>query len=149
MTETPEALPGYTYGAPARTPRSVGLLLGLWALLAVGWIWLQVESWIVLGILLFTLPLLWEVATGKTARLTLDDTTLDWQSGRVQDHVALRDLDHVRLDRRFDGSMRATLVLQDGRKTRLPHDCVPPHRAFEATLKARGVKVDRHPFSIL
>ena len=59
------------YASPARSPRAVLGLVSAWAILAGGWLWLDAETWIVAGLGLFTLPLLWELITGKVARLSL------------------------------------------------------------------------------
>lgn len=133
--------------SPARSPRAVLGLVSAWAILAGGWLWLDAETWIVAGLGLFTLPLLWELITGKVARLVLDDTKLTWQSGTSTGHIALTRIDHLRLDRRFDGSLRLSVQLDDGSRQRLPPDCVPPGPKLEEAATRAGLRLERHPFS--
>lgn len=140
--------PAFRYTAPARSIRAMGVLGGLWAVLAYGWLRMEAETWIVAGLALFSLPALWEIVTGRVASVTLAEAELRWQSGQRSETVPLAQIDHVRLDRRFDGAMRVTLVLRDQRRLRLPPDCVPPARAFEAALHRAGLRTERHPFSL-
>ena len=48
--------------------------------------------------------------------------------------VALTEVDHIRLDTRLDFSVRASIVLPNGRKIRVPFEATPPHQAFEDAL---------------
>jgi hypothetical protein len=57
------------------------------------------------------------------------------------------DVDHVRLNRRFDGTFKVTLVHVGGATTRLPPDIAAPVGPFEAALKEAGIAAQRHPFS--
>ena len=134
--------------ARARRARTVAVLLAVWAGLAALWWWLNAAWWIVAALALVTLPALWEVLTDRRAGLHLDGERLRWHSGPRGDEVALAALDHVRLDTRLDLSVRVTLVLRDGRRIRLPHACVPPHRALEAALADAGVETRRHHFGL-
>lgn len=137
-----------TYTAPIRSWRG-GLALALmWALLLLGYLRFDAEGWIVGTLAVLTLPALWDLISGRAAGLRLDDTMLEWHNGTGQDRVALSDLDHVRLDWRFDFSMRVTLVLRDGRRQKLPQDALPPADLLEAALRTHGVKTERHPFSL-
>ena len=137
------------HAARARRPRTVLVLLAVWAGLAALWWGLNAAWWIVAALALPTLPALWEVLTDRRAGLRLDDGMLRWHDGARTDHVALAALDHVRMDTRLDLSVRVTLVLRDGRRVRLPQACVPPHRALEATLAGAGVPTRRHHFGLL
>lgn len=137
------------HDARARRPRTVLVLLGVWAGLAALWWGLNATWWIVAALALFTLPALWEVITDRRANLSLEDGALHWCDGTRADRVALDALDHVRFDTRLDMSVRVTLVLNDGRRIRLPHACLPPHRAFETALNAAVVATRRHHFRAL
>ncbi|MDR9483602.1 MAG: hypothetical protein RI566_00375 [Sediminimonas sp.] len=137
------------HDARARRPRTVLVLLGVWAGLAALWWALDATWWIVAALALFTLPALWEVITDRRASLHLQDGNLHWRDGARGDSVALDALDHVRFDTRLDMSVRVTLILSDGRRIRLPHASLPPHRAFETALKSAGVATRRHHFRAL
>ncbi|WP_296761940.1 hypothetical protein [Sediminimonas sp.] len=137
------------HAARARRPRTVLVLLAVWAALAALWWGLNAAWWIVAALALFTLPALWEVLTDRRAALRLEDGMLHWQNGPRGDRVSLDALDHVRFDTRLDLSVRVTLVLRDGRRIRLPHPCLPPHRALEAALDAAGVTTRRHHFHFI
>ncbi len=56
-------------------------------------------------------------------------------------------IDHVRLGRRFDGSMKITLTQTDGTQTRLPPDITPPSKALGTALSEAGITVQHHPFA--
>ena len=62
--------------------------------------------------------------------------------------VPLSEIDHIRLDTRWDFSVRATVLLTNGKRLRLPYEALPPHRSFEAALQARGIRVERHHFNV-
>jgi len=137
------------HSAYARRPRTLLALLGVWAGLLLLWWGLNTTWWIVGTLALFTLPALWEVITNREAALQLEDGILCWRDGARADRVALDALDQVRFDTRLDLSVRVTLVLTDGRRIRLPHACLPPHRMFETALNAAGVTTRRHHFRVL
>lgn len=138
-----------TFRRTGRSRRNIVVLVLVWAALLGMLVVLQAAPWIVMFLWLFTLPLAWEVWKNPESRLTLDARDLDWSGILGADRVALGQIDKVRFDRRLDMSMRVTLVLADGRKIRLPHDVLPPHERFEAALQAQGVRIERHPFSLL
>lgn len=125
------------------------MLAAVWGALIVGWLWLAVVWWILLALVLFTLPALWDMIVNRQSSLTLDDAGLAWQSPMGQHRIAYADIDRMRFDTRLDFSVRVTVVRQDGRKLRLPYDCLPPHKMFEDALRAQGVTVERHHFSLL
>ena len=120
------------------------VLVALWA----AWVWLDAAGWLMLIFAAFTLPALRDLWRNPVAGLTLDDTSLRWHSGRYEGSVDLEELDHIRLDTRLDFSVRASAVLQTGRRVRLPFEVMPPHRAFEEALIARGVTVKRFHFQL-
>ena len=137
----------YSYEQPARS-RS-------------GWTWLGVSLvfWLFLGlvsahwllIIAFAIPPAltgWELWTNPVGRLALDSKTLSFGNGRQTREIALADIKRVRLIRRMDLSSLVTIVLQDGRKLRLPANCTPSGDRLEAELTARDVKVDRILFSL-
>ena len=115
-------------------------LIAAWALIAAAW-------WLMLLLALPTLPALWELIIPREAGLEIADGALSWYSGRRRAEVRLDEIDHIRMDTRWDFSVRVRVMLQHGKRLQLPHESLPPHRQLEAELTARGIKVVRHHFT--
>lgn len=105
--------------------------------------------WLMAGLALFTLPALWDLYANRSAGVTLTDTDLHWFSGRREADIKLSEIDHMRFDTRLDFSIRVSAVLAGKRRIRLPYEALPPHVEFENAFKARGVKTERHHFTLL
>ena len=131
-----------------RSPRALLALALAYALMAAALLLLDAAWWIVAFFALLTLPALHDLWRNPQAGLQLDNLMLHWHSGRRQASVALAEIDHMRLDTRWDFSVRATAILTNRTRLRIPAECLPPHRAFEAALEARGVAVQRHHFTV-
>ncbi|MDJ0822073.1 MAG: hypothetical protein QNJ09_09750 [Paracoccaceae bacterium] len=138
-----------THQTSGRSRKALIVLAVVWLVVITGWVMLDVATWIVAGLLLLTLPAAYEYATNKSAALTLDDTHLRWHSGGHEGEVALAQIDHVRFDTRLDLSIRVRLVLPTGRRIPVPQDCLPRHPALQEALEARGIKTQRHHFSLM
>lgn len=138
----------YRFSRRGRSLRVIGILALVYAGVAVLLIRFQTVYWIAAGLVVPTLPALWELWSNPASGLTLDDRELRWFSGRRSATIYLGEIDHMRFDTRWDFSVRVSAVLRDGKKIRLPHESTPPHLAFETALTARGVKVERHHFTI-
>lgn len=132
-----------------RNPRTALVLAGVWAVLILLVVVLEAALWIVAGLALFTLPALWDIVTDRAAGLVLTGDSLQWFSGRQSDTIPLVRVKAVRLDRRLDLSYRSTIVLCDDRRIRFPQECLPDIPVLEAALVKAGVRVERHPFSLL
>jgi len=130
----------------ARRPTSIAFLIAVWIALAWLWVWLEASVWIIGLLALFTLPLLWDLIRNSTATIEVWPGRVVWTSA-VNDG-ARSDIDHVRMDRRFDGSMRVTLIHTGGAQTRLPPDLRPPLAPLEDALDAAGFTVQKHPFTL-
>lgn len=125
------------------------VILGVWLTLLALYVFLNAAIWIIALFVLLTLPAAWDFATARRAGLQIDDDTIRWFSGRFQGDMARHLLDHVRLSRRLDMTMRVALVTRDGRRIRLPQECTPPLPQLETALDAAGIRVERHPFSLM
>ncbi|WP_375280593.1 hypothetical protein [Pseudooctadecabacter sp.] len=112
--------------------------MALWAVFDAAWFVLAI-------ILLASLPAMLDVIRNPEVRLEVWDGRIVWLSGLRSDESA--NIQRVRLDRRFDGGMRITLIHSEIAHTRLPPDIVPPVDAFEAALKSAGIPAEKHPFS--
>jgi hypothetical protein len=123
-------------------------VLVVWVVLLVAWFWLNAAWWVISFFFLFTLPALHDLRTNPRSSLILSEKGLNWQNRQQQVDLPLSRIKNVRLDTRWDFSVRATIFLTDGQKLRMPQDCLPPHRAFEAALESYGVKTERHHFRV-
>ncbi|MCF2870243.1 hypothetical protein L0664_04115 [Octadecabacter sp. G9-8] len=117
----------------------------IWAGLFALWAGLDMATWIALFLAAFTLPALWDIIRDPRNTIEVWPNRIVWSSTLGQGDRT--DVDHVRLNRRFDGTFKATLVHVGGATTRLPPDIAPPVDAFEAALKDAGIASQRHPFS--
>lgn len=146
---TGAAAPVLEHHARGRSLRTALVLALVWAGLIGMRLGLEAALWIVLGLALFTLPALWDLASDRRSGLRLDAEALAWWSGARRGHVPLTQIQAVRFDRRLDLSMRVSVVLQDARRIRLPQEALPEIERLEAALRSVGVATERHPFSLL
>lgn len=129
----------YHFERPARSTKSVVVLLGMIGLLAMLMLVFQ-ASWIILsfgGII--TLPLLWDIVANPVAQFTLDEKTISWTMGRKIVAVERRDIDRIRFDTQLDGSRKITLFLNYGGKRVVAPPCTPPIKDIESVLKTAGI----------
>ncbi len=139
----------FRFSRRGRSPRLVGILICIYAALLAAILLIDAAWWLMALLALPTLPALYDLYANPEAGLTLDDTALRWRSGGRRGELALDEIDHMRLDTRWDFSVRATAVLKSGRKIRLPDESLPPHRELEQAIEARRMRVERHHFTIL
>ncbi|MDX1743780.1 MAG: hypothetical protein R3186_09325 [Ruegeria sp.] len=138
----------YSFTRHNRTRRSVLTLMGIYAGLLALVIVFDAAWWLVGLLSLSTLPALWDIIQDTQAGLTLDPDRIYWFSGNREAEVALSEIDHVRLDTRWDFSVRSALVLASGKRIRLPDEAMPPHKEFESILEKAGLRVERHHFRV-
>jgi hypothetical protein len=139
----------FEHRSHGRNARTAAVLAAIYAALAALWVWLDMAWFIIAMVALATLPAIWDLWSDRASGLRLDDQSLSWFSGAARAELPLGEIDHMRFDTRLDFSVRVSAVLPGGRRIRLPYDALPPHRSLEAALQARGVRVDRHHFSLL
>ncbi|MDA7428681.1 hypothetical protein PGB28_09440 [Primorskyibacter aestuariivivens] len=139
----------YRFEASARGPRAVLGLALWWAGLLAAYLIFDATLWILLPLALASLPALYELGKGARATLEIDSDEFRWSSGRRQGRMLRSEVDRVRLDTKLDMSLRMSLVTPEGRKIRLPYECVPPRKALEEELDTRGITVERHHFSLM
>lgn len=139
--------PSFTHCATGRSAKAAAVLIAIWAGLFALWYWLDAAGWLLAVLFATTLPAALEFATGQQAWFELDETAMRWVSGRKSGEIALARIDHVRLETRLDFSVRVRVV-SAGKRITLPQDCVPPPRALEAALRAKGIAVSRHHFGL-
>lgn len=147
----PDAPPqgAYAYEHSGRNPRTLATVGCIWVLIGAAWAWLDAAV-LVVGLVAFaTVPAVYDYASGRRSGVRIAPDTLSWYSGRRTGEAVLEAIDHIRLDTRLDFSVRASAVLSTGRKIRLPLEAIPPADIFQEALSARGIKVQRHHFSLL
>ena len=138
----------YAYERSGRTYGAALVVGAIWVALLAAWIWLEAATWIIIFIALFTIPAVIDLLRNPASGLRLTADTLSWHSGRRHAEVQLSEIEHVRLDTRLDFSVRASVVLQTGRRIRLPFESTPPHQPFEDALLAQDIKVLRFHFQL-
>ncbi|MEL6102449.1 MAG: hypothetical protein AAFY74_15315 [Pseudomonadota bacterium] len=139
----------FEYVANGRNRATLLSVLAVWTAIAAALLLLDASP-ILMGILmLFTLPAVYDLIVDRQAGLTLDQDRIDWFSGKQRGGLDWTEVDHMRLDTRLDFSVRASAVLKSGRKVRLPFEATPPHKDLEAALTDRGIRVERHHFSLV
>ncbi len=130
--------------------RALAVALALWVCaLLCGGVFLQITGWLLIVLALPLLPGLWELWHNPSSGLTLSDSQTSWFTGARTTELALSEIARLRLDRRWDFSFRATLILQTGAKIRLPQPALPPAQVLEDAMTARGIPSERHHFTIL
>ncbi len=138
----------FTFTRQNRAPRTVLILIGVFAGLISLVIFFNAALWLVGVLALATLPVIWDIVKDTSAGLTLDRDCLRWHSGGREGEIDLNEIDFFRFDTRWDFSVRVSLMLRSGKRIRLPDESVPPHRAFENTLENAGFRVERHHFTV-
>lgn len=134
-----------------RQGRSAALILAViaWsaALIMMGLV-LGVLPWILALLALPLGPALWDLWRNPVSGVAITADRIQWFVGKYSHEVALDDIAQLRLDRRWDFTFRATLILRTGKKLRLPQSAVPPVDAFEAALEAHDIPARRHHFTV-
>ena len=139
----------YHFERPARSTKSVAVLLWMIGLLVILFLVFQ-ASWIILSFgVVITLPLLWDIVSNPVAQFTLDEKTISWTTGRKMVAVERRDIDRIRFDTRLDGSRKITLFLNYGGKRVVAPPCTPPIKDIESVLKAAGITYEIRHFYLL
>ncbi len=135
----------YSFERRARRLATVLTLASIWLGLIALWGLLDMALWIALLLAATTLPAVWDMIRDARATLEIWPGRIVWAAAfSIGDRS---DVDHVRLNRRFDGSFKVILVHIGGATTRLPPDIAPPADGLETALHQAGIAVQRHPFS--
>lgn len=130
----------------ARAPRNliiVGVALVLLGLLVYVF---EASWWIIFICALIALPAVIDLALDRKAHLRLDDTHLSWESGARSGSIAITDIADAKLRTAMDVSQRATLLLHDGNRVKLPIECIPKGRTLDDAFEARGIPFRRALF---
>lgn len=139
----------YRFETTGRNPKTAVALGLVWAAIVLAILRLDASLWLMGLIALCTAPALYDLVAGRRSGVALSDAGLSWFAGRRTGDITWDRISHMRLDTRLDFSVRASAVLTSGRKVRLPLECTPAPDVFEGALTARGIKVERHHFSLV
>lgn len=139
----------FSFRKQGRNRAALYTVIAIWFVLLALVLLVEAAPWLMAGVGLFTLPALWELYKNPQSGLDFQPEALRWFTVRREGSIPWGEIDRVRLDTRLDFSVRATAVLHSGRKIRLPYECTPPHQLFEAALNARGIRTERHHFSLI
>lgn len=135
----------YLWTQHGRRPATIWAVVLIWLGALALWVLFD-AAWFVLAIILLaSLPALLDVIRNPEVRVEVWDERIVWLSGLRSGESA--DIERVRLDRRFDGGIRITLIHSQIAHTRLPPDIAPPVDAFADALKSAGISAEKHPFS--
>ncbi|MBR9844491.1 MAG: hypothetical protein GYB25_15130 [Rhodobacteraceae bacterium] len=134
-----------TQGRSLRTALAVAAALAL----LVGLYLVGTILWLLAVLLLFVVPAIVDLLRNPTSRFELTNTTLTWETSRLSASLPVSRIAKARFDTRWDFSVRVTLILDDGKKLRIPQEAMPPHKALEDAFKACGVPVERHHFRVI
>ena len=137
----------YSYESQGRTPKSIAALVAM-VFILIGLDYIGTVWWIIVLVAMITLPAAIDVFVNATARLDLNDSQLFWKNRSQEVTIPLHEIEKIRFDGRMDMSVRVSVVLNDGRKLRMPYDAMPPHKELEAALQARDVRTERHAFTV-
>ena len=139
----------YSFETTGRNRKTLVALLVVWVGVIAAVVLLEASLWLMGLIALCTAPALYDLIAGRRSGVVLGDEGLSWFAGRRTGDIAWARISHMRLDTRLDFSVRASAVLISGRKVRLPLESTPDAGTFAAALSIRGIKVERHHFSLL
>lgn len=139
----------YCYETTGRNKATVITVVSVWIVLILAVHVLDAALWLAGIVALFTLPAIYDLLSARRSGLSLGPEGLGWFSGKREGKIAWSQISHIRLDTRLDLSVRTTVLLITGRKIRLPLEATPPAETFETVLTERGIKVERHHFSLM
>ena len=139
----------YSFETTGRNRKTLIALILVWAAILAAIAFLDAALWLRALIALCTAPALYDLIAGRRSGVGLSGEGLRWFAGRRTGEIAWDSISHMRLDTRLDFSVRASAVLTSGRKVRLPLEATPKADMFEQVLTERGIKVERHHFSLL
>ena len=139
----------YSFETTGRNRKTLVAIGVVWVAIITAVLWLEASLWLMGGIALCTAPALYDLITARRSGVTLSAEGLSWFAGARAGDISWNKISHMRLDTRLDFSVRASAVLITGRKVRLPLEATPPADTFEDVLSARGIKIERHHFSLL
>lgn len=139
----------YSFERRGRSAQAAVVVIGVYALLGVALIVLDLSLWIAGGVVVFTLPAIWDLKSNTRSGLTLTETGVSWFHGKRSATIERPDIKQFRIDLRMDRSVKLSVELVSGRKIRLPQPATPPLKDLERELTDRGFPYRKNPFALL
>ncbi|UWQ80464.1 hypothetical protein K3725_05530 [Leisingera sp. S132] len=137
----------YSFSRRGRS-RAALLATGGWlAAVLVLWLVLDAALWLVILLALPVLPALTDLIRNPLSGMKISDGHIEWFTGKLTGKADLAEIALVRFDTRWDFSVRATLILENGKRIRLPQEATPPHEETDAEFQKRGIRTERHHFT--
>lgn len=150
MPEAPEPLApaeDYSFSRRGRSPAAVLATAGWLIALLVLWQLLDAAVWLMVLLALPALPALLDLIRNPLSGMNISGNRIAWFTGGLTGEASFSEIDRVRFDTRWDFSVRATLILRDGKRIRLPQEATPPHAELDARFQNRGIPTERHHFT--
>lgn len=139
----------YKFEKRPRTKVSVSMVVGYLVILGLIKLTFQLADVLLALAILIAIPAIYELARNTTSTLTLSKDMLRWTTGRQTGEIAFHTIKRVRFDTRLDLSIKTTVILNTGRKIRIPYACTPPIGAFTEALNSANIKHERHHFTLI
>lgn len=134
---------------PDRQGRTALVVALCWAGLAAFVLGVGMAWWIALPLWLLTLPAAYEAWRPPPCWLEIDGTGVRATLGRTRIEVPRAQIVRARIDTKLDLSLRLRLYPEAGRPVTMPSPCLPNGDVLEHALRAEGVPVERHHFSLI
>lgn len=139
----------FTYKRQGRSTATAAVVIAIWITLIAAYVFLDAALWVLAVFALFTLPAVVDFARDPESGMVLTERHLRWYSGARAAEIDVSEIERIRMDTRLDFSVRVTVILENGRKIRVPFESTPAHVQLEAALKARGIKTERFHFQLM
>ena len=146
MAGTDPILGHYTTG---RSVKNMATLLAIVVALIIAKIWIDLALGWVIFLLLFCLPLAWDLATDRRTMFEIYPEGLYWSRANADAQVPASEIAHVDLKLRLDRSVKLQVRLQSGEVITAPPETLPKADPLEAGLREAGYDVRRHPFALI
>ena len=139
----------FSYERRGRSIVTAILLAVIYAILAIGMIFLSLSQWLVGIVFVFSLPALWDLISDVRSGMSITAQDVSWYHGKNSTTIPLADIKQFRIDLRMDRSVKLTIELENGRKIRVAQPATPPLAELETTLPKAGIPFRKNPFSLL
>ncbi|MBY6141710.1 hypothetical protein KUV26_19890 [Leisingera daeponensis] len=137
----------YSFSRRGRSTAAVLATGGWLAAVLVLWLALDAAVWLVVILALPVLPAVADLIRNPLSGLKISQDKVEWFTGKLTGKAALDEIERVRFDTRWDFSVRATLILRNGKRIRLPQEATPLYAEADAEFQKRSIRTERHHFT--
>ena len=139
----------FTFERRGRSSAAALIIAGVYIVLIVAMLFLNVSIWIVGIVFVFTLPAIWDLTKDTRSGMFLSENDISWFHGKNSATIELSEIERFRIDLRMDRSVKLSVELKSGRKIRLPQPSTPPLKDLERELTLRELAFRKNPFALL